>query len=149
MAKYEEKVPFQFLMGSPPRAVNAREWGSRLKQVRKKLGLLQNDFAAQLGISGAYVSELEGGTKAPSKTLLLLLEHKLGVNPRFLAEGKGPVLREPEKTVLHPDLLEDEDILDIVRYVKADKDARKLIHSMAKKFFGLSALILSSWNFLV
>ena len=40
---------------------------------RKKLGLLQRDFAKMIGVTREYVNYLEKGVKRPSKMLMLFL----------------------------------------------------------------------------
>lgn len=44
---------------------------TEFKEARERLNMTQQQFADDLGISRTYVSLLEGGTKTPSKTLIV------------------------------------------------------------------------------
>jgi DNA-binding transcriptional regulator YiaG len=44
-----------------------------IKELRKRLGLYQKDFAQRIGVTERYVIYLEKGVKQPSKTLKILL----------------------------------------------------------------------------
>lgn len=73
--------------------------GNKIKQIRKSLGLTQRDFAAELGITYPYLSDLEREKKSPSKQLVNLILTK---NKAVLVEtGQGemkkaePVQNDP------------------------------------------------------
>ena len=60
---------------------------TKIKAMRKKLRMTQVKFASTLGISQGFLSDLEKGTKTPSKSLSLLL-NKLQSDQSFEFEEK-------------------------------------------------------------
>jgi transcriptional regulator with XRE-family HTH domain len=63
--------------------------GDRLQQRRLELGLSQRDIASK-GVSYAYISRIENGTRNPSVAALRKLAPKLGVSVDWLETGKEP-----------------------------------------------------------
>lgn len=64
--------------------------GERLKSFRLSNDLNQQEFAASLGISKAYLSNLESNKKTePSDALLMLIELRYGLRKNWLLTGKG------------------------------------------------------------
>lgn len=68
---------------------------NRLKLLRETLGLKQGKFAEQLGMSQAYLSDIEHGRKGFSATLLMALDNK-NVNLHWLLTGEGQMLYSPD-----------------------------------------------------
>jgi transcriptional regulator with XRE-family HTH domain len=70
--------------------VGAREGsetvGQRLKRLRLARGLSQRELASP-GVSYAYISRIEAGTRQPSVKALRRLAVKLGVSPEYLETG--------------------------------------------------------------
>ena len=62
--------------------------GQRLKRLRLEKGLSQRELAAP-GVSYAYISRIEAGTRQPSVKALRKLAGKLGVSADFLETGSG------------------------------------------------------------
>ena len=62
---------------------------NRLKIVRKKTGLNQNDFADALGISVSNISSYESGRRNPSDAFISLICSKYGINEEWLRDGTG------------------------------------------------------------
>ena len=60
--------------------------GVRLRRLRLERGLSQRELAAP-GVSYAYISRIEAGTRRPSVKALRLLARKLGVSPEYLETG--------------------------------------------------------------
>lgn len=58
----------------------------RIKALRLMKGLSQRDLAAP-GVSYAYISRIEAGTRHPSTKALRRLADKLGVSPNYLEFG--------------------------------------------------------------
>lgn len=63
--------------------------GGNLCIIRKELGLTQTDFAEPLGITGAYVSDLERGLAIPSEPVMRQMESVFGISRDFLLRGEG------------------------------------------------------------
>src|SRR5262245_4244882 len=76
--------------------------GQRLKRLRLERGLAQRELAAP-GVSYAYISRIEAGTRQPSVKALRRLAAKLGVTAEYLETGSllGP---EEERELLLSDL---------------------------------------------
>jgi transcriptional regulator with XRE-family HTH domain len=69
--------------------VSARELepiGVRLRRLRLERGLSQRELAGP-GVSYAYISRIEAGTRRPSVKALRTLARKLGVSPEYLETG--------------------------------------------------------------
>ena len=60
--------------------------GVRLRRLRLDRGLSQRELASQ-GVSYAYISRIEAGTRRPSVKALRMLARKLGVSPEYLETG--------------------------------------------------------------
>jgi transcriptional regulator with XRE-family HTH domain len=71
--------------------------GQRLRRLRAERGLSQRELAAP-GVSYAYISRIEAGTRQPSVKALRKLAAKLGVSPDYLETGAD--LRSEEEREL-------------------------------------------------
>src|SRR5712692_6035185 len=78
-------------MKSDPSPAAGETIGQRLKRLRLEQGLSQRELAAP-GVSYAYISRIEAGTRQPSVKALRRLASKLGVTADFLETGSqlGP-----------------------------------------------------------
>ncbi|MWD27022.1 ImmA/IrrE family metallo-endopeptidase [Aquicoccus sp. SCR17] len=61
--------------------------GSKLREVRMRIGLTQKDFAARLGISLPYLNQMEKNSRPVSTTVVLALAQNFGVDVTELATG--------------------------------------------------------------
>jgi len=61
--------------------------GDRLRRLRLERGLSQRELAVQ-GVSYAYISRIEAGSRQPSVKALRRLAAKLGVSPDYLETGR-------------------------------------------------------------
>jgi tetratricopeptide (TPR) repeat protein len=66
---------------SPPESI-----GARLRRLRSERGFSQRELSAP-GVSYAYISRIEAGTRQPSVKALRKLARKLGVSPEYLETG--------------------------------------------------------------
>lgn len=73
-----------------------REIGGRIQQIRKRLGLLQKDFAEALDISTSAISDMEAGNIKPRFDLLYNISLVYNVNLHYLLHGKG-MMFQPEE----------------------------------------------------
>jgi transcriptional regulator with XRE-family HTH domain len=62
--------------------------GQRLHRLRAEQGLSQRDLA-QPGVSYAYISRIEAGTRTPSAKALRALAAKLGTTALYLETGRA------------------------------------------------------------
>lgn len=75
-----------------------REVGQRLRALRTEKDLSQRDLASR-GISYAYISRLEAGTRTPSLSALIELGDRLGTSGLYLLTGNH---NEPCPFCHHP-----------------------------------------------
>src|SRR5437016_12208068 len=75
-------------MKSDPSPTAGETIGQRLKRLRLKRGLSQRELAAP-GVSYAYISRIEAGTRQPSVKALRKLAAKLGVTADYLETGSS------------------------------------------------------------
>ena len=64
--------------------------GERLRRLRTARGLSQRDVSSP-GVSYAYISRIEAGTRTPSVKALRMLAGRLGVPVEYLEYGEQPV----------------------------------------------------------
>lgn len=69
--------------------------GQRLQNIRKAINITQKDFAREMEISGASLSEIEAGGSKPRIELYYNLTKKYNVNTDYLLHGKGEMFRVP------------------------------------------------------
>jgi len=61
--------------------------GERIKEIRKKYGVTQKQFAEVLGISQTHVSKIEKNIENPSETLLRFISYKYNVDIDWIKTG--------------------------------------------------------------
>ena len=61
----------------------------RIKWLRKKLGLTQNEFGAKLGLAANTVTNYETGRRVPSNTVITAICREFNINRDWLLTGKG------------------------------------------------------------
>lgn len=66
-------------------------FGRRIKEVRRKLGIKQQDMARALHISGSYLSEVEAGKSKAGFDLFFYISEQFNVNLHYLLHGIGPM----------------------------------------------------------
>ncbi|UCH95404.1 MAG: helix-turn-helix transcriptional regulator [Candidatus Aminicenantes bacterium] len=73
-----------------------KEIGLRLQLIRKRLNLLQKEFAKMLDISNASLSEMEAGNAKPRFELIYNITRKFKVNVNYLLHGEGEIFMSDE-----------------------------------------------------
>ena len=63
------------------------DFGTRLKNLRKKYNLTQKELAYKVFVSPSYVSKLEKNIEHPSPKLITLLAIEFNVSTRYLVDG--------------------------------------------------------------
>lgn len=61
----------------------------RLKEVRKMQKMNQSQFAEELGVSRAHISNMENGNDNPSSSLIKLLCTRFNIDEMWLTKGSG------------------------------------------------------------
>lgn len=104
---------------------------TRIKELRKTMGLTLEQFGARLGVSKAAVSLWEsGGRNLTDQTIYLVCE-KFGVNESWLRDGNGDMFIEPVSVKLD-DLAEAHNLKDdqralVERFIKLSPEARQAV----------------------
>lgn len=77
------------------------EFGDRLRRIRTTQGLSLREFARRVGVSGSYISQLEGNECRPSFSVLKKIAEELGTAVSVLTEDHLPdewiVVREKDR----------------------------------------------------
>jgi len=74
--------------------INLAEFRNRLVCLRKHLGLSRDKFAKSVGVSGAYIGQLESGKKGnPSDLFLESVSKTFNINLVWLKTGEGEMFR--------------------------------------------------------
>lgn len=66
----------------------------RLRLLRKKLELNQEEFGKRIGIGKTSVSKLESGENNPSEQTVILICREFNVNEEWLRSGKGEMFEQ-------------------------------------------------------
>lgn len=72
----------------------------RLKELRKKCGLSQDEFGKRIGIGKTSISKLETGENNPSDQTILLICKEFNVNEKWLRTGDGEMFFKPKSIEL-------------------------------------------------
>ena len=96
----------------------SNEVGSRLKEIRQRLKMTQQQLGEKLGINGSAVAKHENGITFPTGKMLNILASKYTVSMDYLLCGRGTLFYE------------DKDIPDSNRYkyiIREDKELAELV----------------------
>ncbi len=96
---------------SLPRRDVATDIGSRLKEVRTRLGISQKELADKVDLTPSFISQLENNQIAPSLVSFLQICNALGVSPSQFFEKKEapavPWLFKKERVFSNPSSVEE------------------------------------------
>ena len=82
---------------------------SRIKAVRKALGISQKDFAKGIFVSQGFYTRIETGARNPNERIYELICNKYNVNKDWLITGKGEMFAAP------PPDTELEQLMEIIK----------------------------------
>lgn len=68
----------------------------RIKQLRKKLGLTQQEFGEKIGVKANTVGNYEVGLRTPSDAVIKSICREFNASATWLREGTGEMLNEVE-----------------------------------------------------
>jgi len=74
--------------------------GTRIAERRKEKKLTQEVFAGMLGVSTAFISQIEGGVRKPSYGLLLKICHNLDTTIEYILSGETKGSDDPSMKLL-------------------------------------------------
>lgn len=116
---------------------------SIIKELRKKKGLSQQDLGEKLGVSGAYIQQIENNKKNPSmKTLNRIAEaldtnllNIIGINKGLISNGDGINLAIAQLILNDPNTTEEEksDQIELVSSAKSIKLAKDVLRVLGYK----------------
>ena len=69
----------------------------RIKELRSRLGLTQEEFSSKIGLSRNFIAQIETGTKKPSERTIFDICEKFNVNQEWLRTGNGEMFVELSK----------------------------------------------------
>lgn len=88
---------------------NMENIGQRIKELRKRLGLSQREFAKKIGKATISIAKWEAGDRTPDESTLKLIAKEFNVNEEWLKTGKGemfvetPIKEEGIKVPFYPE----------------------------------------------
>ena len=110
----------------------------RVKTIRKKLGLTQEEFAKEIGISRANIGNIEYGRVALTDRNITLICKTFNVNENWLRNGIEPIFNENEIDLISEMVkkysLSKTDKLILENFVKMTSEERKTIINSFMKF---------------
>lgn len=108
--------------------------GKRIRQVRKNIGLKQDQFAYQLGCGRSNISQIENGLFYPTANSIFVLRSKFNVNLDWLFSGEGEMfLQDKEKNI---ELLDFKEYSrDIKTMLNVMKKSKPVMHRVLAVFF--------------
>ena len=116
--------------------------GKRIKMIREKLGLTQQEMASKLGYKMLTISRWERGERTPSLNDLSKLAELYGVNLHWLLTGEGRMFRfevpdipgiEDDERELLALLRENPELKPlIIKLLKAAKDMEAAVEEIKK-----------------
>jgi transcriptional regulator with XRE-family HTH domain len=108
--------------------------GKRIKEVRKNLGLKQDQLAKHLGCSKSNISQIENGLFYPTAQSLILLKSKFNVSLDWLFSGERPMYNDEKNKDL--DLLDFKEYSnDIKTMLMEMKNSKSIMHLVLAEFF--------------
>lgn len=75
------------------------EFGKRIYEIRRQLGLSQLDFAHHCGIPEGYIGNLELGNKNPTLDTMSKIAEAVGMTLSEFLGDEMPVAREQDQTM--------------------------------------------------
>ena len=133
---------------SQDECVGCDKFGERLKQVRKKEGMVQKDFGESLGVSLATITRLERGVFKPQCDFLTKLTLTYDCDPRWLLTGVAQnvidgvvIIRDPS---IYTMLKTQRDALQEIfaAATASQKDESESVNKLRDKVDYLDALLL-------
>lgn len=111
----------------------------RLKELRKKLGLTQQEFADRLGIKRNAITNYEVGRNDPADMVVSMICREFNVNEEWLRTGKGTMLQEPGSFSLDDFVKQrgasDIELAILKAYFDIDLDTRRKILNRFRSCF--------------
>lgn len=111
----------------------------RIKQLRKKLGFTQQEFAERIGVKRNTIAQYETGRNEPIGSVLNLICKEYNVNPDWLRNGSGEMFIEPATFSLdeyaQTNKLNKTEISIIRGFMELNPDTRQAIYNIFSNAF--------------
>ena len=75
--------------------MKSEQVGARVKEMRKALGMKQDELSSILGIGKSALSMIETGRAALSERNKNILIQELNLNPQWIESGEGEIFNSP------------------------------------------------------
>jgi transcriptional regulator with XRE-family HTH domain len=100
--------------------------GQRIKVIRTKRGMSQEELAEKLEVTKGYISKLENGKKPISLKTTEKIAHILGVLPEDLLVDETKLIKYHDDLIYIREKFTDQELNAMVRYARAliDEDKR-------------------------
>lgn len=108
----------------------------RVKEIRKKLGLTQLEFAKQLGVTSAAISKIESNKRKLTEQMLLAICREFGINETWIRIGEGNIFNIDNDLISQLSKQYNLDALDckiLKTYLNLSKDHRQVIKDFVFK----------------
>lgn len=109
----------------------------RIKHIRKKANLSQEEFASKINLAGNSISRIENGTRNPSERTIIDICERFDVNYDWLKNGVGEIYKETSDTIItllkSKYNLDDLDIKIIEQYMTLSPIERQVFKDYIKK----------------
>lgn len=110
---------------------------SRIKQLRKEIGLTQVDFGEKIGVKGNTVTNYETGLRNPTDAVILSICREFDVNEDWLRNGTGEMFKEKDgsftELLSELDDSDDDFIKSLIKvYMGLDEDSKEALRKIAK-----------------
>ena len=111
----------------------------RLRQLRKDLGMSQEEFGRRIGVSNTAISKLEKNERNLTEQTAKSICREFCVNYFWLTEGKGDMFTGTPESVVD-EIAEDYNLDDIdkkiiEKYLELSADQRQVLKEYLKSIF--------------
>ncbi len=105
----------------------------RIKLLRKKLDMTQEEFASKIKLSRNFIAQIESGAKAPSERTISDICREFNVRYQWLAEGIEPIYDELDTRIDAIMTGQNEFAKNLFReFAKLDEDEWKTLEKLIK-----------------
>lgn len=110
---------------------------NRIYEVRRKLGLTQDDFAKKLGLSRNFIYLIEKSEREPSTRTISDICREFRINEHWLRTGEGKMMVE---------VSEDEELASLFSQLLRDDDDEKTTKIKKRVIANLLRLDVEDWK---
>jgi transcriptional regulator with XRE-family HTH domain len=113
--------------------IDIKAIGSRIKEIRKSLGILQDEFANTLNVSSPTLSDVENGKTKAGFDILYHLQEVYHVDLAFILQGEGTPFKEKKAA--------PQDTIDDFYFGEFTPDIKEILFYMHQSRFFLGFVI--------